>query len=432
MNDTRLHLASIYDVCRPVSKEEFSPTLDDNAIFSRTERQPSYKTSRVYLDKMDSTYCDQTRYNLAGCNPVYVRHSGREKSFLAHIKDALVVHDVMSIIADGNKVIFPNNGNEVFPAHLVDSAINISFLTYCIRKTGPRKAVEWEYYLRAPALNTPYFFIEEPHILLGSMVAMSYYHFMFDIVPRLWIYDEWPELRKLPVVIRPMGERFEQALADAIGIPRSQMFVLPPSAVARFGFRHLLFPSALGDRMVTESQLALMRNRIAPGIGPRPGQPRRRVYMSRCDRPYRTCANEPEVIALLREYGFDIAVGSGLSMHEQAQLFSETEMLVGVLGGGFTNMIYMQPGSVVLEMTQREREPMGIGSLMETISLCGLQHFSVSSQWNIEVLASGGMGPNPYVPSSMIYDIDRLREAVEAGLKLLPPIGEAGLKDLPQ
>ena len=248
---------------------------------------------------------------------------------------------------------------------------------------------------------------------------MSYYHFMFDVVPRLWIYDEWPELRSLPVLVRPMGERFEQALVDAIGIPRSQLIVLPPNAVARFGFQHLLFPSALGDRMVTEGQLSLIRNRIAPGIGPRPGYPRRRIYLSRCDRPYRTVANEAEVQAMLQAYGFETVVGANLSLQDQAQLFSETEMLVGVLGGGFTNLLYMQPGSVVLELTQRERTPLGDSSLFETASINQLHHLIVTSQWNIEVLPRGSMGPNLTCPTSMAYDIKRVREAVEAGIALL-------------
>lgn len=325
----------------------------------------------------------------------------------------------MTVVAACNQVVFPGEKDEVPPTHLIEKYINRSAMSYCIRKTGPGEVVEWEHYLKSPPVTTPYYFIEQPHVLLSCVGQIKYHSFMFDIISRLWIYEEWPELREYPVLVPPMGEQFEQALADAIGIPRSQLAVIPPSATARFGFRHLVLPSALGDRMVTKRQLTLMRERVAPGIGPRPGHPRRRIYLSRCDRPHRTCANEAEVVTMLQTYGFETVVGADLSLQEQAQLFSETEMLVGISGSGFTNMIYMQPGSVALEMTQRDEEPLGNGITAETAVVCDLHHLIVTSEWNIEVLPRGVMAQKPFVPTSMLYDLDRLREAVEAGIALL-------------
>ncbi len=420
MTDTKISLTSIYEICRSVTKEEFSPISDENIIFSQHEEPPKYPFCQLILDANDEFIGHQIVYGKSG-NPVLVRHAGRQKTFIAHFNNATLVQDSFSIIASENRMPFPNNYNEYSIHHLVENHTNRSNLMHAVQKVGPQSIIKWEHYLNKTPENAPTFYVDTPHIILANLVSMSYFHFMMDVIPRLWIYEAWPHLRTFPILVRPMGEKFEQALADAVGVPRSQIIVIPPNVLARFVFKHLVFPSGLCDRMVTEKQLKFICSKTVGSDWKPSERPWRRVFMSRNDRPYRNLDNEDEVVAALAPYGFERVVGANMSIPEQAKLFGETEMLVGVLGGGWTNMMFMSPGMVCLELTQREPDlsDQGHQVIMELANVCRLHHMMLTSDWDTHILQRGNMSPNKYCPTAMTYDVNRIVAAVEAGLVML-------------
>ena len=65
-----------------------------------------------------------------------------------------------------------------------------------------------------------------------------------------------------------------------------------------------------------------------------------RIYISRKKANRRRVANEPAVVSMLSEYGFESVVLEDLSISEQISLFSEVECIVGPHGAGFANVIY--------------------------------------------------------------------------------------------
>jgi hypothetical protein len=420
MADTQLYLKSIYDVCRQVSKEEFQPAMTGNTIYSRNEPPPEHPFSLLLEDADDEFLAHQLVYG-TGSSPVLLRHAGRQKSFIAHLSKALLVHDSLTIIADGDKVIFPNNYIECTKHQMTQFHTNLSTMMFAVKKISAKSGVEWEHYLKDPLPGTRSMTIEHPHVLLTNHVSMSYFHFMMDVIPRLWIYDEWPELRKLPILIRPLGDKFEQVLADAIGVPRTQLLALPPNVLAQFHFNHLIFPSGLSDRMISERQLAFIRAKTV-GAEFRPSErPWRRIFLSRKDRPYKWLDGEAEIEAALKPYGFETVLGADLTIPEQAKLFGETEMLVGVAGGGWTNMMFMPPGAVAIEMSHRTDvfDELGAQVLMEIASVGRLHHLRLTSEQDIYVLPRAEMNPSLVTPTRMIFNPDRVCAAVEAGLAIL-------------
>ena len=102
-------------------------------------------------------------------------------------------------------------------------------------------------------------------------------------------------------------------------------------------------------------------------------------------------------------------------------------MLVGVLGGGFSNMIFMPPGAVVLELAVRNLPHIvdGENTIMDVLSICQLHHMILTAQWDVHKLPRGNMTPHLIGPTEMIYDLERLRGAVESGIALLEerPVG---------
>lgn len=76
----------------------------------------------------------------------------------------------------------------------------------------------------------------------------------------------------------------------------------------------------------------------------------RRVYLSRGDTSARSLINEPELIELMRRYGFDIVLTSKLSVADQITTFATAEFIVGGHGAGLANVIFCKPQTPFLEL----------------------------------------------------------------------------------
>jgi len=441
MNDSQIFPAPILEICRSISKDEFKPNLEEDVVYFRPEAPLSRPFSRLLIDDSVS-------------NPGLVRPPGKDKTFIAHFHNALLVHDAMCIVTASNRVPPPDVWDDysmfeavahyhnratpraAFPVTWTKQALH-NEMEYYIQKSasiyatmanGPHEEIRWANAVKGQAPERPNISVGSPYILLSNTPSNSYFNFIMDIVPRLWIFDEFPELRECQIVIPPLGEKFEQALADLAGVPRSQLLVIPPDANARFTFKHLIFPSAVSDRMLSAERLAFIRTRITGRPATPIGTPRRRIYLSRSDRPYKTVANEAELQAALEPYGFETIIGSELSIAEQAKIFGETEMLIGVGGGGFANTMFMPPGSMVLELSQATPPVMGQKRqlVMELASLNQLHHMVLTSHTDVHNLPRMILYPVPECPTSMVYDAKRVCKAVENCLAMLQCQTRAG------
>ena len=82
-------------------------------------------------------------------------------------------------------------------------------------------------------------------------------------------------------------------------------------------------------------------------------RPWRRIYLSRANARSRRCLNETELMSALRPYGFKSYCLESLSVEEQLRLFSESVVVVGPHGAGFTNMIACSPSAAIVEFFPR-------------------------------------------------------------------------------
>ena len=83
----------------------------------------------------------------------------------------------------------------------------------------------------------------------------------------------------------------------------------------------------------------------------------RRVYVSRSKARSRKVENEPEVIALLKAYDFEILHFEGMSFKDQVTLMSEVKYFVTSHGANMTNVIWMNKDAQILELLRMEGRP---------------------------------------------------------------------------
>lgn len=75
-----------------------------------------------------------------------------------------------------------------------------------------------------------------------------------------------------------------------------------------------------------------------------------RLYVSRKLAGRRAIINEDEIITIIKKYNFDIFYPEKHSFLEQVAIFSTVKYLVGTHGSGLTNMLFMGPGTSLLEL----------------------------------------------------------------------------------
>lgn len=78
--------------------------------------------------------------------------------------------------------------------------------------------------------------------------------------------------------------------------------------------------------------------------------PFRKIYISREKAVKRKITNEENVIALLKQYNFEIHYFEQYDLDKQINLMKESICLIGVHGAGLSNMLFMNKNSFILEL----------------------------------------------------------------------------------
>ena len=77
------------------------------------------------------------------------------------------------------------------------------------------------------------------------------------------------------------------------------------------------------------------------------------LFISRAEAPRRKIANEDQLLPILGRHGFVPLVAEKLSFDEQVRRIGSSSILVGNHGAGLTHMLWMKPGSSVLELRRK-------------------------------------------------------------------------------
>lgn len=209
----------------------------------------------------------------------------------------------------------------------------------------------WEH----PALLRRKF--QKPQFLKGRTAVLAvtsghvYFHWLSQVLPRISLIeaagisrdsiDQW-------VVNKPIYESQWQMLA-MLGIPREHCLVTDLNF--HIEAEWLVAPSIPSDgpeafvwisRFLRESFLGRQKNLS-------PDNPKR-IYISRSDASHRFLLNEREVLPVVERYGFVPVELDTMPFAEQVGLFANAEAVLGVHGGGLSNIVFCPSGTKVIEI----------------------------------------------------------------------------------
>lgn len=174
----------------------------------------------------------------------------------------------------------------------------------------------------------------------------NYYHFVCEVLPLAFALREHARWGQLPAYV---GEGLPRFVYDYLRLLDFEPYCrVLPRGVYEANF--LCVPTFPGLASSPSPQhLLKVRDACLRAVGPASPR-RRRIYVSRSDAPDRRIANEPDLVAVLAEFGFETVTLSGLTLAEQIRLFQSADVVVAPHGAGTTNVLFAPNDCVVLEL----------------------------------------------------------------------------------
>ena len=216
-------------------------------------------------------------------------------------------------------------------------------------------------------------------LLTGGGGNSNYWHWLFDVIPRIKILENKINLAEIDYFLLPdLREKFQVETLDILNIPKKKR-------ISSRDFRHIqsdqIFavdhPYVIKNDPSIEIQnlpdwiLEYLRKKFLKkqSLKKLP----KKFYIDRKDsksnhRNLRRIINEDEVKDFLIKKGFSIITLSQLSFEDQVNLFFNASHIIGLHGAGFANLTFCDRNTFVLELKPASAGPV-CGNLAKKINL---------------------------------------------------------------
>ena len=188
--------------------------------------------------------------------------------------------------------------------------------------------------------------------LLSSLAGHVYYHWMFDILPRLELLRR-SDLKFKEIdwfVVNSLSKPYQQETLNLLGIAQDK--IIESDRHSHIQASELIVPSFPGYLdWVPEGTIKFLRETFLPQINSNQNnQNHSKIYVSRARAKNRRLVNEMEVSQLLTKLGFVTVFLEEMSFLEQVKTFANAKMIVSPHGSGLTNLVFCSPHTQVVEL----------------------------------------------------------------------------------
>jgi len=241
--------------------------------------------------------------------------------------------------------------------------------------------------------------VESDALWIVDNWSAGYFHWLADALPRLFLVrqhvKDWTLLlphyaRRLPFVepsLAPFGAGRVRYAGEGEILSCRRLFVP----------MHAAPPGHFDESVIRSVRQTLV---TAYGGG---GDDRTNLYISRSTARRRKVSNEDDVLRVLRRFGFRVFHPESCPFEEQVRTAAAARYLVSSHGAGLTNMLFMRPGSHVLELRHQS----------DDLSNC---YFTMASALGLNYAYQTCPSPDPEEPphtADLRVDVGRLEQNLE-------------------
>ncbi len=202
-------------------------------------------------------------------------------------------------------------------------------------------------------------------LLTGGAGNDNYFHWIFDVLPRLKICEQVMDLKKIDFFLLPgIEKKYQHESLDIFKIPREKR-------LSSKNFRHIV-----ADEIIITDHPYCLKNDADNEIENIPTwiskwlksvcikksenikSMQKKIYIDRKDstantRYLRSIINETEVKNMLKKEGFEFISFGDYSFKEQTEIINNSSVIVGLHGAGFANLCFCEPHTKVLELKSK-------------------------------------------------------------------------------
>ena len=192
--------------------------------------------------------------------------------------------------------------------------------------------------------SEPYKYVWLP---IDEHSANNAWHIWIDIISKFRLIERkyGHKYTDFIYVLSNTSEYFDRVAKELF--PSVRYYVMPKNTSWRFD--HLLAPSMSNceDGITVPDMVKWLRHKFGQKL-----IPRRKIFISRDDAPARRLINADQVFMALQ--GWETVTLTGMNIKQQIDLFSEASHVISTHGAGLANLIWCQPDTKVIEISQHE------------------------------------------------------------------------------
>lgn len=204
--------------------------------------------------------------------------------------------------------------------------------------------------------------------VLFNRASAAYYHWMLDVLPCVQLLRQCGIKADKFVINGRRLAPFQYATLDSLGISKHQ--IIESHDGLHLQAKQLVIPK-LTSGLRPKWACQFLRRELMPDYI-RSTRKQKRIYISRANASKRRLLNETDVLAVLDQYGFVNIELERLPLEKQIELAASAEVIAGPHGSGFTNMIFSDPGTKIIEFFS----PLYVHTFYPILSnVCGHRHY---------------------------------------------------------
>ena len=227
-------------------------------------------------------------------------------------------------------------------------------------------------------------------LLTGGGGNYNYWHWMFDVLPRIKILSNVININEIDNFLFPnLNKNFQRESLTLLNIPEKKR-------ISSIKCRHIE-----SKNIIATDHPYVIRNKASSEIQEMPiwiikwlnenltkniikkvkNNFSKKIYIDRGDSTsnqglMRKIINDQEIKFQLEKIGFQIVKLGHFSLEKQIQIFQNAGVIVGLHGGGFANLIFCKPNTKVIEL-----KPSGAGLVISNLAeRCELNYEVISKK----------------------------------------------------
>ena len=214
-------------------------------------------------------------------------------------------------------------------------------------------------------------------LLTGGGGNSNYWHWLFDVLPRLKLASETIDLEKIDHFLLPsLHEKFQIETLDILNIPNNKRLAsryckhIAANRIIITDHPYNLLNDPFKDSLnIPTWIIKFLKKKFNTVNKYSDGKFPKKFYIDRSDsksnnKNLRKITNEEDVKNILEKNGFSSVMLSNYHFNDQVKLFNNADHVIGLHGAGFANVIFCKPKTKITELRSK-----AAGKIIENLSL---------------------------------------------------------------